>query len=252
MRARLEAKSSCSTAATPAPSPAPFAQRVRSKSTWPEHSEVDAGELCSQLQEPSSRPGRAKKARFTRTPSWKVSLQGPPTSTQMAASPPARFIAYTAEKLRVEGRQSPRKFEFDEAGALVVARPGNRAPTAVPLISAKNTVSPPSATEPSRRPVELPTRERSEASRPCLDSRHARCRPRGDAGDVMANRRDFLLSLRRLPPPRPPPLRRWRQRRSRSPQPLHQRPLNSREQRPTQPPSPPSSPRQCRQRGRHR
>ena len=74
--------------------------------------------------------------------------------------------SYTVEKLRAEGRQSPRKFEFDEAGALVVARPGNRAPAAVPLVSAKNTVSPASTTAPSRRPVEPPTRQRSKRGAP--------------------------------------------------------------------------------------
>ena len=71
--------------------------------------------------------------------------------------------SYTAEKLRAEGRQSPRKFEFDEAGALVVARPGNRAPAAVPLVSAKNTTPPAGTRAQSRRPVELPARSKRGA-----------------------------------------------------------------------------------------
>ena len=79
--------------------------------------------------------------------------------------------SYTAEKLRAEGRQSPRKFEFDEAGALVVARPGNRAPAAVPLVAAKNT-SPPASRQPSPgtgeqfRPVKPVPLERSKRGAP--------------------------------------------------------------------------------------
>lgn len=73
--------------------------------------------------------------------------------------------AYTAEKLRAEGRQSPRKFEFDEAGGLVVARPGNKAPDAVPLTTAKNT-SPATRFPTTARPVERSARERSNRRAP--------------------------------------------------------------------------------------
>ena len=37
----------------------------------------------------------------------------------------AELHGHVVDRLRVEGRQSPRKFEFDEAGELVVARAGN-------------------------------------------------------------------------------------------------------------------------------
>ncbi len=73
--------------------------------------------------------------------------------------------AYTAEKLRAEGRQSPRKFEFDDAGALVVARPGNRAPASVPLGSAKQDRRPPETRRPAIS-VDRSTRQRSSRGAP--------------------------------------------------------------------------------------
>ena len=66
--------------------------------------------------------------------------------------------AHVSETLRTEGRQSPRKFEFDEAGGLVVARAGADVPLALTKpASTTSTPSPPVPRESSKAP-EVTTR----------------------------------------------------------------------------------------------
>lgn len=50
---------------------------------------------------------------------------------------------HVATMLQKEGRQSPRKFEFDDAGELVIARPGNQPMPVQPLVSKRQ--DPPAA-----------------------------------------------------------------------------------------------------------
>ncbi|HEY7563677.1 MAG TPA: caspase family protein [Acidimicrobiia bacterium] len=70
---------------------------------------------------------------------------------------------YAADRLRAEGRQTPRKFEFDDAGKLVIARPGNRAaapapvsapkqPAPAPPVEKERTVSVPDSTPAAKPP----------------------------------------------------------------------------------------------------